>query len=224
MAQTELDICNRAITRCGGDAIDAIDETTPAGAFCFENYAAKRDLVLGKHRWTFTNKIARLTQIVADAGAPLPYAFAMPADLLGAIHGYRESANLDAGRVRAVQMNGRIYADRAEVWVEYTRRTPENEWPPMFAELVVTAFAEDVARFVQNRSQAEDFRRAAWGDTSEQDGGLFMACRMDDARNAPQRELGGGWDDPGPLVGVRQIGGPWPTSPGVGGFSYIDFE
>lgn len=221
MAQTDLDICNRAITRAGGDPIDAISEDTPVGAFCVQNYASRRDYCLGKHRWVFLNQVAKLTETPADAAAPLPYAFVYPADVIGAIHAYREAANLDAAYVRTVQMNGKIYADRAEVWIEYTRRKGEHEWPANFAELVATAFAADVANFAQNRTLARELEERAWGRDGE--GGLYLEARQEDARNAPQRELQR-WDDTGPLIGVRQIAGPWPGTPGRGGFSFIDFD
>ena len=98
---------------------------------------------------------------------------------------------------------------------------PESAWPSWFRELVVVAFAEDLARLVMNRRLAEEMHAQAFGTPSENGrGGLFAAALEEDGRAAPQRTLG--YDDAGPLVEAR-FGGGWAGRlfDGRGGFVVV---
>lgn len=207
MASSDLSVCNRAIGRIGGDRIDALNEDSPLGVFCAENYAAKRRFCLSKHRWTFAGRIAPLAKVDPPAGSAqvLRHAFAKPADLVGAVHAWRDHPDPLRGRsVYVMEADGLYWSDTAPIYAEFTRAVPEAEWPAWFEELVVTAFAAELADFAQLSGKARDFRTEAWGVPSENgDGGLYLSARQEDARLAPPRRLVAGVDA-GPLVGVRR--------------------
>lgn len=207
MALIDLDICNLAIDRVAGDRIDALGEDTPLGVFCADNYPHKRDYVMGKYRWTFANRVRPLAlkEIAAGETAPMVKKFVKPSDLVGAVHAFRDAADPQrATRTPYVmESDGHFWADDAPLFAEYTAARAEAEWPVWFRQLVITAFAADLADHCQNRGLARDLRVEAWGTPAmDGEGGLYAQARNEDARHAPQRQLAGGVD-PGPLVGVR---------------------
>lgn len=208
MAQTDLDVCNLAILRVGGEPIDALDEDTPMGAYCLRSYPAKRDWLLSKHRWVFASGIRQLARrATKPVECPFAYAFDRPSDVVGAVWSWRETARPEGGHAYVVQLGEYVTSEKPTLWAEYTRRVPEAQWPPFFVELVRVALASDIAGQVQNRSLAADLYAMAFGTPSENgEGGLLAAARIEDSRNAPQRSLGG-WDD-GPLTSAR-LGGGW---------------
>lgn len=242
-ASSDLDVCNQAIRLISGDAMDAIDETTPAGSYCAAEYPTAKAWILGKYRWSFASTIGQLTQLTTlPAGCPEAYAYAVPPDLIGVIHAGRSAASRQSSRVRLERINGAIggvntpyYAsDSPSAWAEYTGNVPEVNWPDHFITLVKTAFAAGLAGSVgQNQKLAQMLFVTAWGNPQlNGDGGLYLASRTEDARQAPQRQAYQPWDD-GPLVGVRYLydayGSPWSgpfvIPPGVTGpITFIDFN
>lgn len=206
MANSELEVCNRAIGRISGDRIDELGEDSPLGVWCLENYAAKRRYFLSMYRWTFANRTAQLAREVveADAVKPLDYRFARPADLVGAVHAWRDHPDPTQGRrVYVLDSGGKFWAATPTVYAEYTRAVPEADWPAWFEQLAVTALAAELADFAQMTTKARDLRVEAWGLPSEGGkGGLFATAMEADASLAPPRQLVSGVD-PGPLVEVR---------------------
>lgn len=213
MIHTDVTICNLAIGRVSGDKIDSLDEESPLGVWCADNYPHLRDVILGKYRWTFANQVSMLAQVALTPGEPAPCAmkFAKPADLSGAVHAWRDAADPQRAR-RApyvLEANGFFWCDTAPLFAEYTAARPEGAWPSWFRNLVVTALAGPLADHCQRATLARELKTEAWGTPSEQgQGGLFGAAMAEDSRMAPQRQLVGGVD-PGPLVGARGgYGGP----------------
>lgn len=207
MIVTDLTLCNMAIDRVSGDRIDALDEESPLGQFCADNYPHKREFVLGKYRWTFANQVALLARLEPDPDEPRPcaYKFARPADLIGAVHDWRDTVdpNAKTRSLYVLEANDAFWCDDATVFVEYTAARPEQRWPVWFRQLVVTAFAADLADHCQRASLARELRAEAWGTPGENgEGGLYATARNEDARMAPPRRLVSGVD-PGPLVEVR---------------------
>jgi hypothetical protein len=240
MVQTDLDVCNLAITRIGGEPIDALDETTPQGAWCVAQYPQARDWCLGKYRWAFANKIAPLSpRLVTPTDCPAAFAYDIPADVIGAIFAYRSAAKRDrAFEVRAELVNGYIASDCPTLFIEHTGRVAENKWPVWFVEFVKTVFASGMASGVgQNTQLAAQLYQMAFGTPGEAgEGGLYQQSRNEDSRNAPPRTaFGAGFSfDDGDLVNARfgpgfGFGPAWLSIPFVGlpgsfGFpTFIDF-
>lgn len=209
MAFTDLAICNLAIDRVSGDRIESLTEESPLGAFCAVNYPHKRDYILSKYRWTFANAVALLARIDPsenpDEARPMAHKFAKPSDLVGAVHAWRETAD-PAGASRrpyVMESGNHFWSDTAPLFAEYTAAKIESHWPAWFRQLVVTAFAADLADFCQLSGKARDLRAEAWGTPGmDGEGGLYASARSEDARLAPPRKLEVGID-PGPLVASR---------------------
>lgn len=211
MIATDLTLCNLAIDRVSGDRIDALDEESPLGQFCADNYPHKREFLLGKYRWTFATQVAPLARMDPDPLEPRPcaYKFAPPSDLIGAVHDWRDTVdpNDKTRSIYVLEANDHYWSDDATVFIEYTANRPESRWPAWFRQLVITAFAADLADHCQRASLARELRAEAWGTPQENgEGGLYATARNEDARMAPQRRLVSGVD-PGPLVEARYGGG-----------------
>lgn len=217
---SDLTVCNLAIDRVSGDRIDQLSEDSPLGAFCADNYPHKRDVLLGKYRWSFATSVAMLAAVEIASGetAPCAHKYARPADLVGAVHAWRDAADPQrASRVPFVmEAGGFLWSDDSPVFAEYTADRPEQTWPSWFRQLVVTAFAADLADHCQRTSLARDLRIEAFGTPGQDgEGGLYAQARNEDSRMAPQRQLVSGID-PGPLVGSRYGGVGWPGGPWSG--------
>ncbi len=203
MVQTDLDVCNLAITRMGGETIDELGEDTPVGAYSATAYPHKKAWLLGKYRWVFATAIAPLSKITpTPANCPLSYMYARPGDIVGSINAFRSSAQQDAPPVRALQNGSGVASDAPAVFGEYTRLVAEADWPVWFTELVVVSYAADLARLAQNHDLAAALQSQAFGTPSaDGDGGLFLQAKQEDARNAPPRQLFS--MDSGELIGAR---------------------
>lgn len=216
----DLDFCNLAIDRISGDRIADFTEDSPLGVFCAGAWPHKRKMLLGKYRWAFANSVRLLSAVGLDANetAVMAYKFTKPADLIGAVHAFRDAADpYNAERTPYVMLaNDHFWADEAVVYAEYTGDKAETLWPSWFVELAIVAFAADLAGHAQNRSLQRDLEAKAWGTPSENgEGGLYAQARNEDARMAPQRQLVSGVDA-GPLIGARYTG----TSPFIDRFGF----
>lgn len=212
MAQTDLDICNRAIGRAGGEKIASLEENSPLAQFCAQEYPQKRAFLLGMYRWVFANKVAPLTRLaVKPDGCPLAYGFARPVNIIGAIHDFRTGQDARSDKVAAIQMADFVAADEATVYAEYTANVHESTWPSWFEELAITAFAVDICGQVGKRGQADSLMIKAFGSPEMAGaGGLCLVAMQADSRNAPQRTLA--YEGGGELLNARYgVGLPGPS-------------
>jgi hypothetical protein len=227
MAQTDLDVVNQAIGKLGADQIDEISEDTPIGAFASTNYASRRAYCLSLYRWVFASVLRPLQATPAPADAPYPYAYLTPPDVAGSIYAYRKEPHPrgpEANQIIPLQIDGLIFSHVTPLYAEYTRQVPENQWPAWFTEFVATAFAADVAGFLQRNAQQAQFDTLAFGDPRqfpERNGGLYLAATVQDSKNAPQRQLEPVWG--GPLVAVRPVYGGFIGPFGLSeGFDFVE--
>lgn len=198
---SRVDICNQAISKVGGEPLDALDEDTPLGAYCLINYPQAVAWALGIYRWSFATRIAQLAEIANPTISPLPHVFALPSDIVGQVHAYRKTASIDGQKIRHFMTADGVATESAATFAEYTAALPEAAWPSWFSEFFVTAFAAGIARNKQNQSLAGDLRDMAVGSRFKEvgePGGLLLQAMERDSDNAPQRQLGG--FDVGPLV------------------------
>lgn len=209
MKFTDLDICNLAIDRVSGDRIDSLQEESPLGAYCKVNYPHTREFILSKYRWTFANAVVPLTRVDPaedpTQARPLAHKYAKPSDLVGAVHAWRETADISQSRTRpyVMEMADHFWSEAQPLFAEYTALRPESAWPAWFRELVVTAFAANVAGFCGMSTKSRDLQQQAWGTPgADGEGGLFASAKAEDARLSPPRDVFSPFDN-GPLVDAR---------------------
>lgn len=133
MATTDVDICNRALSRLGTRAtISALDENSTEARTASIWYGATRDTLLRVHDWNF----ARRRVVLAEQGAaPTGWAFryALPTDCVRLLR--LASVTPDTGAL------GFISAPRFEVAGDSTSRFVLCDEPA--AEAVYTARVDD---------------------------------------------------------------------------------
>lgn len=203
MPQTDLDVCNLAITtKASGEAIASFTQNTPLASMCARAYPQKRSELLAAHRWVFAKRVVQLTRIATPAGCPYTYAYAYPSGRAGEFWDFRVGADPTSCKVSVLQLEAYIASEDATVWAEFTGDTSEASWPPYFTALVACAFGVDVARACMRRSLADDLLIEAFGNPEDHaDGGLMLKAKQLDSVNAPKRSLE--YDNGGPLVAAR---------------------
>ena len=77
-----VDICNKALSLIGQEAIVSLDDTTPQAYACRTHWAGVRDEVLRGHPWNCATKRALLGRLVNAPAFEYSYYFQLPSDCL----------------------------------------------------------------------------------------------------------------------------------------------
>ncbi len=156
MATTDVDICNRALSRLGTRAtISALDENSTEARTVSIWYAATRDVLLRSHDWNF----ARRRVILAEQGtAPTgwTYRYALPTDCVRLLR--LASATLPVGSVRfevAGDSTSRfLLCDEPAAEAVYTARVDDpNLYDAGFASALVDQLAAHIAYPITQKTE-----------------------------------------------------------------------
>ena len=156
MATTDVDICNRALSRLGTRAtISALDENSTEARTAFIWYAATRDTLLRAHDWNF----ARRRVVLAEQGtAPTGWTFryALPTDCIRLLR--LASANPDSGPARfevAGDATSRfVLCDEPAAEAVYTARVDDpNLYDAGFASALVDQLAAHIAYPITQKTE-----------------------------------------------------------------------
>jgi len=135
---TDIEICNRALSRIGQDSILALDTSSKRSRACLREYAECRDKLLRTYIWTFAIKRAPLPKQVAAPAFGFANAFArMPDDL--------RLVSLDPEDA-VYRLEGRnILTDEGSLSARYVSRvTDENVMDPNFRAALVYEVAQAI--------------------------------------------------------------------------------
>ena len=156
MATTDVDICNRALSRLGTRAtIAALDENSAEARTASIWYAATRDVLLRSHDWNF----ARRRVVLAEQGtAPTGWTFryAFPTDCVRLLR--LASATPDGGSARfevAGDSTRRfVLCDEPAAEAVYTARVDDpNLYDAGFASALVDQLAAHIAYPVTQKTE-----------------------------------------------------------------------
>lgn len=138
MADTQFDICNRALTKVGGNVIASFDDGTTEATACGQHYERSVRQHLAKHPWRFASGLASLgAPLQATPVALWKRAWQLPADLLTLFGVYRGDKPIVYDRFGLM-----IFTDEdADLVAEYTFRVDESRFPPYF----VAGLEQDLA-------------------------------------------------------------------------------
>lgn len=157
MATTDVDICNRALSRLGTRAtISALDENSTEARTASIWYAATRDTLLRSHDWNF----ARRRVVLAGQGAgPTGWAFryALPTDCIRLLR-ISPARPDDTGSARfevAGDAASRfVLCDEPAVEAVYTARVDDpNLYDAGFASALVEQLAAHVAYPITQKTE-----------------------------------------------------------------------
>ena len=148
MPNSEVDLCNRALSRLGTRAtIAALSENSTEARTAAIWYAATRDALLRAHDWNF----ARRRIALAELGAPSSgwaYRFALPSDCLRLLRLESGARGLPSPRFEvAADGAGRVVlCDEPAPLAVYTARVADpGLFDPGFAQALVDQLAAHVA-------------------------------------------------------------------------------
>jgi len=187
MATTNVDICNRALSRLGTRAtIAALDENSTEARTAAIWYAATRDTLLRAHDWNF----ARRRVVLAEQGtAPTGWAFryAVPADCIRLLRIASASPEASIRFEVAGDATGRfIFCDEPAAEAVYTARVDDpNLYDAGFESALVDQLAAHIAYPITQKTDAAvrlaQLARAALADA--------MAADVNEAEAAPNDQV-----------------------------------
>jgi len=188
MALSALVLCSRALLKLGAAPVASLEEGTAEAEVAANLYPHVRDSMLSAHPWSFATGQASLPRLVALPVADFAYAFQLPSGFLRALSAGSE------GRGRGLRYRiheNRLHADAETVVLTYVFRPEEMDFPPFFADALVTRLAAEFCLpLTETTSRAEALYRLA--DQA------LRAARLADSQQATAKAL-----DDFPLIAAR---------------------
>lgn len=168
MASNKVDLASQALLLLGAETISAFNDGSAEGKVVSALYETTINGLLARQYWRFATKTAQLSQLATDPPDHLyDYAYSLPSDCLmvqGMSETYYGAASFtgwytqskDLQRPR-YQIQGReVWSDISPLWIDYTFRPAEVDWPVYFDECVVHQLAADLAMpITENEKVAE---------------------------------------------------------------------
>ena len=187
MATTDVDICNRALSRLGTRAtISALDENSTEARTVSIWHAATRDTLLRAHDWNF----ARRRVLLAEQGAaPTGWAFryALPTDCIRLLR-ITAASSADSARfeVAGDSASRFVFCDQPAAEAVYTARVDDpNLYDAGFSSALVDQLAAHIAYPLTQKTDAAvrlaQLARAALADA--------MAANVNEADSVPGDRL-----------------------------------
>lgn len=191
---TDVDICNRALTKLGVSPIETLQEdkiSTDIEAACARIYPMVRDSLLSMYRWPFALR-KRTLSLVGDE-TPLnewSFIFALPEGMVNGPSAVYGNGSHRPGFDYEI-IDGKLYTNYTAVVVDFIRRPRESEMPPLFVQFFVTVLAMELAiPLTESSDRANELRIQAYGPaTLDGNGGLFVAAKRAHSQNQPVRSL-----------------------------------
>ena len=176
---TEVDICNRALSRLGTAAtIASLDEDSTEARHCAIWYAATRDALLRAADWNF----ARRREELADMGSPptgWDYRYAVPTDCVRVL---RLASATNAAplpfEIAGASTSRVLFTDQEDAELIYTARVEEPTlFDAGFAAALVDQLAANIAYPITQKTEIavrlaqmarSSFEHAVASDANEQ--------------------------------------------------------
>lgn len=179
------DLCSKALNLLGAKSIVSLDEGTDRARTCNAAYSLLIETLLSMHTWSFATEPKKLTRSADAPARGWTYKFLLPSGRIdnGAIAAYNSDA-VDAPPIQNFQIYGNfLYANDAEIWIDYTYKPDESYFPPYFKELIVDALCARIAYSITDQQNVVDhWQRIAFGLPSDggRGGKFLLATQLDD--------------------------------------------
>lgn len=193
MAASDIDICAQALELLGLPPISGFDDDR-TGATCGRHYDDLMDTLMAIYPWKFCRKYVALSRTVVTPPLQWRFEYVLPPDIVlpGVYSVYDNSAEGAAPfKHYEIVNNKRLYADAQQLFMSYTIRPPEGDWPPHFYNLAILAVAARLAKpLTEDNELAVHWQGVAFGSPSEAgQGGFFRTARNTDAQQSPPARL-----------------------------------
>jgi hypothetical protein len=182
---TDIDICNRALTKAGADVISSFDDETGEGTAAAQEYEGMLRAALVAYPWRFACKQQKLTKLDDAPLSRFACAYQVPPDSL-----HMRAVVDSAGRaVRFELYEDRILTDYdGDIWADYTFRPETAKFPPLFINALVfdlaasfkQALADDqkVAQALRQEAQAIWWPKAQSADAQSRTARRIQTSRF----------------------------------------------
>lgn len=167
MAETEVELCRRALRRIGVTVtVNSLDDATVEARACKEIYARTRDALLEAFPWPRATKTTSLPRVSDYTPLRYAYAYTLPLDCLlvreiwtGAVRTQRE--DMIPFGLEIVGDATVLVTDHEAPQIIYTARVEDlGKWPALRAKALEWGLAVELALALPNRlDQAENARR-----------------------------------------------------------------
>lgn len=145
---TPITVINLGLSKIAGSRVSTISPPkTALERYMAANYPAWRDAELARRRWVFAMEWRTLTLQETLTSAAKPYKYGIPNDALRAIR------NRDA---EWEQRRRFIYSAQATLTVPFIIQVPENEFDPLFVEVLACKIAHESAEYVTQSNTKKD--------------------------------------------------------------------
>lgn len=174
MAETNFQICSRALTEIGANPITSFDDGTTEAIISGRHYEAAVRRALTESRWRFSTQQVFLSQLsTPPLDAPNSrwlYAYQMPSDLIQLNAVTREGIDVEYDTYGATILTN----ENDDLIADYTFRANETAFPSYFTDaLVVDLMAIFLTGVARNPELAEKVRNraenAAWPKARRKD-------------------------------------------------------
>ena len=192
MGSSATDICSQALDRLGIPPISSFEDNRVA-ATCGRIYDDLMDSLIARYPWNFTRKYAALSRTNVTPLAQWKFEYQLPGDMVdpGLYAIYRTSAESEPPfKVFEVVGDRKLLANEQQLFISYTIRPPESDWPPHFYQLAIYAMTAELAKpLTEDNALMQEWRVFTYGTPQDQgEGGYFgTAKRIDSQMDPPAR-------------------------------------
>lgn len=192
MGSTDIDICSQALDRLGIPPISSFEDNRVA-ATCGRIYTDLTNRLLMEYPWDFARALAAMQREVTGPAGLWKYSFLLPVDMVRpGVYAVYTSSNINQAPFKVYEVAGKkILTDSPTLFIAYTKRPPESDWPPHFYQLAIYAMAAEMAMpLTEDPATADAARVIAYGQPGESGRGGFMrTARTRDSQSDPSARV-----------------------------------
>lgn len=154
----DVDICNAALIKLGGETITSLGQTGSKSArLCANAYPRLRDKLQRDYDWHFCKERAELARLSNAPIAEYDYAYQLPTGFLRLLEVHVDTeSQIPIRRYRLMGQN-RLETDETKVFIVYQQQiTDVNAMDPSFRDALSSLIAHDIAlALTQSKSVKE---------------------------------------------------------------------
>lgn len=170
MAASEVQICNNALIKLGGNTIISLSDDTKVGRLCNKMYTIVRDDLLRAHIWNFALVRVTLARLATTPAFDYDFEYQLPSDCLRVIR-------IDDSRGEYRIEGRKLLTDENTIKLLYIKRvTDTSQFDSSFDNVLALKLASELAYSITNSVSLtkaikeefdREFRRAKMTDAQE---------------------------------------------------------
>lgn len=193
MGSSSIDICSQALDRLGIPPISSFQDNRVA-ATCGRIYDDLMNSLMASYPWNFCRKYVALSRTNVTPTAQWPFEFQLPGDIvIPGVYALYESNAQGAPPFKNFEIvnNKKLLTVAPTLFMSYTIRPPESDWPAHFYQLAIYAMTTDLAKpLTEDNALFELWKTFTYGVPSDNMRGGYMAtARTIDAQQDPPARL-----------------------------------